>query len=68
MSCSSKSLYSPVTGDVIEVHSELPESLEQFNDDPYDFGWIIKVKLSDDGGLDSLMDHAAYQKQCAEAG
>jgi len=61
-------LYSPVSGDVIEVHDELPDNLEKLNDDPYEFGWIIKVKLSDDGGLDSLMDHAAYQKQCAEAG
>ncbi len=61
-------LYSPVNGEVIEVHSDLPDNLEKLNDDPYDFGWIIKVKLSDDSGLDSLMDHAAYQKQCAEAG
>lgn len=61
-------LYSPVSGQVIEVHSELPDNLEKLNDDPYDFGWIIKVRLSDDSSLDSLMDHAAYQKQCAEAG
>ncbi len=61
-------LYSPVAGEVIEVHSDLPDNLDKLNDDPYDFGWIIKVKLDGDGGLDSLLDHAAYQKQCAEAG
>ncbi len=61
-------LYSPVNGEVIEVHSELPDSLEKLNDDPYDFGWILKVRISDETGLDSLMDHAAYQKQCAESG
>ena len=61
-------LYSPVAGEVIEVHSELPDNLDQLNDDPYDFGWIIKVKLDDEASLDSLMDHAAYQKQCADAG
>jgi glycine cleavage system H protein len=61
-------LYSPVSGEVVEVHSDLPDNLDKLNDDPYDFGWIIKVKLSDDRGLDSLMDHAAYLKQCAEAG
>lgn len=61
-------LYSPVAGEVIEVHGELPDNLEKLNDDPYDFGWIIKVKLDGDGGLDSLLDHAAYQEQCAEAG
>ena len=61
-------LYSPLNGEVVEVHSELPDQLEKLNDDPYEFGWIIKLKLSDDAGLDELMDHAAYQKQCAEAG
>ncbi len=61
-------LYSPVSGEVIEVHSELPEDLEKINTDPYDFGWIMKVKLSDDAVLSNLMDHAAYEKQCAEAG
>ncbi len=61
-------LYSPVNGDVIEVHGELPDQLEKLNDDPYEFGWIIKVKLRDESGIDSLMDYSAYQKQCAESG
>ncbi len=61
-------LYSPVTGTVVEVHEELPDNLDQLNDDPYDYGWIIKVKLTDESALASLLDHAAYEKQCAEAG
>ena len=61
-------LYSPVAGEVIEVHSDLPDQLDAMNGDPYEFGWIIKVKLSADTSLGSLMDHAAYEKQCAEAG
>ena len=61
-------LYSPVAGQVVEVHSDLPDNLDQLNSDPYEFGWIIKVKLDDESSLDKLMDHAAYQKQCAEAG
>ena len=61
-------LYSPVSGEVIEVHSELPDELEQINDDPYDFGWVMKVKLTDESSLASLMDFEAYEKQCAEAG
>lgn len=61
-------LYSPVAGEVVEVHSELPDSLEQLNDDPYEFGWIVRVKVSGDEGRDKLMDHAAYEKQCSEAG
>ena len=61
-------LYSPVDGEVIEVHSDLPDNLDQLNDDPYDFGWIIKVRLDDESALSKLMDYAAYQKQCAESG
>ncbi|MEM1070300.1 MAG: glycine cleavage system protein GcvH [Planctomycetota bacterium] len=60
-------LYSPVSGEVIEVHTELPDQLEKLNEDPYDFGWIVKVKLSGEEGIDQLLDHAAYQKQCAES-
>ncbi len=60
-------LYSPVSGEVVEVHSDLPDNLEGLNDDPYDFGWIVKVKLDADLP-DTLMDHAAYEKQCSEAG
>lgn len=61
-------LYSPVSGEVIEVHAELPDNLDQLNDDPYDFGWIIKVRIDDDASLSSLMDFASYEKQCGEAG
>lgn len=61
-------LYSPVGGEIVEVHSELPDNLDGLNDDPYDFGWIVKIKIDDESALGSLMDHAAYEKQCAESG
>jgi len=60
-------LYSPVSGEVVEVHSDLPDNLEKLNQDPFDFGWIVKIKLSDDQGIDALLDFDAYQKQCAES-
>lgn len=61
-------LYSPVDGEVVEVNSSLPDSLETLNSDPYGDGWIVKVQISDDASLAKLMDYAAYQKQCAEEG
>lgn len=61
-------LYSPVTGEIIEVNKDLVDSLETFSSDPYGSGWIAKVKISDKSSLLKLMDHAAYQKQCAEEG
>ncbi|MFP6671357.1 MAG: glycine cleavage system protein GcvH [Pirellulaceae bacterium] len=59
------SLYSPVTGEIVEVNTGLADQLETLNDDPYDGGWMIKVKINDDQSLSGLMDHASYLKQCA---
>lgn len=61
-------LYSPVSGEIIEVHADLPDNLDSLNEDPFDFGWIVKIKIDDESALDALMDFAAYQKQCAESG
>ncbi len=60
-------LYSPVSGEVVAVHSELVDNLESLGSDPFGDGWIIKVKLADGASLDALLDRAAYQKQCADA-
>ena len=62
------SLYSPVDGNVIEVNTELPDTLEILNEDPYGAGWIMKVQITDDSSLGKLMDFATYQKQCGEEG
>src|SRR5690606_28148050 len=59
-------IYAPVAGEVIEVNKPLADKLETLNADPYDSGWIAKIKISDASGLDKLMDYAAYQKLCAE--
>ncbi len=59
-------LYSPVSGEVVAVHSELVDRLESLSADPYGEGWIIKVKLADDASLDGLLTYDQYQKQCAE--
>jgi len=59
-------LYSPVSGEVIEVNTALADHLEKLNEDPYNAGWMIKVRMSDESALKELMDHKAYEKQCAE--
>lgn len=53
-------LYSPVDGEVIEVNEALEDAPETVNDAPYEDGWIMKVRLSDEN-LDELMDADAYQ-------
>ncbi len=57
-------LYSPVTGEVIEVNQDLPNRLETLADDPYENGWIAKIRITDDQSLTGLMDFKTYQKQC----
>lgn len=59
-------VYSPVAGEVVEVNGPLADRLEVLSDDPYGEGWIAKVRLADESGLAALMDHAAYEKMCAE--
>ncbi len=59
-------LYSPISGEVIEVNEKLPDNLEILNDDPYGEGWMIKVKVTDPAPLSKLMKLEAYEKQCSE--
>lgn len=59
-------LYSPVNGEVVEVNSALPDRLETLNEDPYGAGWVVKIRLDGDGGVQDLLDYAAYQQQCAD--
>lgn len=55
-------VYAPISGEVVEVNSVLTDEPATVNKDPYKAGWIIKVKLSNNGELSSLMDADAYAK------
>ena len=51
----------PLTGEIVEVNTALADTPEAINEDPYGAGWMVRVKLSDPGEADSLMDSDAYQ-------
>jgi glycine cleavage system H protein len=51
----------PLSGEVIEVNEALGDSPEAINDDPYAGGWMVKVRLSNAGEKESLLDSATYQ-------
>jgi len=55
-------VFAPLTGEVVAVNDTLSDSPEQINDDPYGDGWLVKVKLSDPGQVDGLLDADAYKK------
>lgn len=53
-------LYAPVSGKVIEVNAILESDPMVINSSPFEEGWMIKVEISDDSELDSLLSSAAY--------
>lgn len=57
----SSELYSPVSGKVVETNSEVEDSPELINEDPY-ASWIIKVEMSDASELSKLLSPAAYSE------
>ena len=59
-------LLMPVTGEIVEINAALEDTPELVNSDPYGKAWMVKIKLSDPGELDSLMDAAAYEKYLEE--
>jgi len=54
-------LYSPVSGEVLEVNEELSDDPKLINNAPLE-AWIIKVKIADTAELEDLMDQEAYDK------
>ena len=59
-------VYAPVTGTVLEVNDELPESPEMINEDCFGDGWMIRMKLSNPEELDELLSAAEYRELLAE--
>ncbi|MYM60162.1 glycine cleavage system protein GcvH [Vibrio tetraodonis] len=53
-------IYAPITGEVVAINEELEDSPELINEEPYEGGWIVKVKMSDASELDNLKDAEEY--------
>ena len=58
-------LYSPVSGEVVEINKDLPDNLEWLGSDPFAKAWMVKVKVTATSG--DLLDAAAYDKHVAES-
>ncbi len=59
-------LNSPVEGEIVDVNFATADDLEILMGSPYGNGWLVKVKLSSESGLDELLDYDAYRSQCKE--
>ena len=54
-------LFLPVAGEITEVNESLSDEPEKVNSDPYGDGWMLRVKLSNRGEVDSLLSAAEYE-------
>ena len=54
-------VFSPVTGEVAGANESLNDEPEKVNQDPYGEGWMIRIKLSNPGEVDSLLTAAEYE-------
>ena len=54
-------LYLPVSGTITELNPALAKSPELVNDDPYDKGWMIRMKIDNAADVEKLLDAAAYE-------
>lgn len=55
-------VYSPVDGKVTAVNSDLEDSPQKINEDPYGEGWLVEIEVADPAPLEELMDFEAYEK------
>jgi glycine cleavage system H protein len=54
-------VFAPISGAVVEVNETLTDEPEKVNEDPYGQGWMIRVKMSSPGEVDSLLTAAEYE-------
>ncbi|PKQ38781.1 MAG: glycine cleavage system protein H [Actinobacteria bacterium HGW-Actinobacteria-1] len=59
-------LFSPLTGEIVEVNDALGDAPETVNEDAYGDGWMLKIKMSDAAELDELMSAEEYEAFIAE--
>ena len=56
-------IYAPVSGEVVAVNDALESDPALINSDPYGEGWLLEVKLSDPGALETLLSAPEYEQQ-----
>jgi glycine cleavage system H protein len=59
-------LYCPVRAEIVEINDALDDDPSLVNTDPYGAGWMIRIRVLDEGQLDDLMDASAYAEHIGE--
>ena len=55
-------VYTPVSGEIVEVNAKLEDEPELVNENPHDDGWFVKLRLADKGELEGLMSAKEYEE------
>ncbi len=58
-------LFTAIAGEIVEINTDLEDRPELINDDPFETGWIVKIKAASLSGLKQLMDAGDYQNSIA---
>lgn len=59
-------IHAPISGEVVEVNNAVVDEPRLANDDPYDAGWLLRIKLDDASELDQLLSASAYRETIGE--
>jgi len=59
---SASDIYSPLTGEIVEFNADIEEDASILNKEPYDGGWICKIKIANENELKELIDSEEYTK------
>jgi len=60
-------IYAPLSGEVLEINEELPDTPETINPSPFEDGWMVKIRLSHPEQVDALLSSEEYQALTEEA-
>ena len=60
-------VYAPISGEIVEANAAIVDEPAKVNEAPEGEGWFVKIKPSDMGDLDALMDEAAYKQMLADS-
>lgn len=60
-------LFAPISGEIVEINTELADSPSLVNSDPYYDGWLYKIEASDESEIEELLDSEAYEELLPES-
>ena len=59
-------LYAPIGGKVVEVNDDVARNVQVLAEDPYEKGWLVKVRIDDPSAVSALLTHDAYERKVSE--